>query len=845
LKDAIVGQKNIITTINSACYALSTVISDNPANASQYVIVLDEFHSIVSTVYGCGTLDQQRKEILSDLQFLVTHCNKIIVMDNFMSNADIFLIDTLMLETSEKAPLVFYENTYKTFDGIPFLVCYDQTKVFEQMKDDVKSGLGFIASFNTKSDARIAFRELQDAIHDPVLKAGMRYYDGNTDKRINIARECLEEWNGFGVIHNTKITTALDYHPTTPINSYNFTNGNSTACPATTIKMIVHNRNIKQVYFCPSNMPETAQFADKEAFFANLDFVYPLRNEAASTSCARSHKPSPELCVLRDINNTTWSPELRKYVYSENKFSLGYQEWLWERYLMNASYVCNTVTLARKRGFVMPLIGEFDRVRIPTRAKICNLKKQCLQDDEDALFLWKEGKATPRTDFFNWRLLAVSSIYRGVKVNTDASILRWEKNRYDTTMLALDPALKEYVHRVFTCDRAFGNHQNMVLGIYTVAALDSIASHQQISNYKIKCMYNTVNTDLLYRELIAFWNQNMPLCASLKPYDLTILQCDYKEDDVLDIPDRVWDRYDRRMGCVSIHPITRKIVMGRIFALSRVLFGSNYAIRTRTKRRGVRGDVRCYNYSCDLLGLRAFIHLANWTDCDLDDFEPDVVAAYNLVKRRQKKKAKRATSCKDTHKTKLSKQKPDKRATSCNHTHKTKLSKQKQDKRASRTKKRKNLGSCDETLNKRHKASEIPVGETHAVFFEGVHEIRKEKERELNEQNERSLAIQKEQMSGKRIVVAPPVNKTFSVAHSVEELQCERTRQCVQVRMVDALVSKNQYQNSPVLKAAMKRALAQRAYAHKLSLAPEELDAIDDALEFTNEFLQTTRCGGN
>jgi len=168
LRNAIVGQKNIITTINSARHALSTVVKDDPMKASQYVLVLDEFHSIVSAVYGSQTLDHQRKEILSDLQFLVYHCKKVIVMDNFISNADIFFIDTLMSETNEKAPLIFYENTYKAFDGIPFSVCYNQTKIFEQMKNDVNSGLGFIASFNTKSGARIAFRELQDAITDPV-----------------------------------------------------------------------------------------------------------------------------------------------------------------------------------------------------------------------------------------------------------------------------------------------------------------------------------------------------------------------------------------------------------------------------------------------------------------------------------------------------------------------------------------------------------------------------------------------------------------------------------------------------------------------------------------------------
>jgi len=111
LTNAIVGQNNIITTINSARYALSTIIDEDYRNAFQYVLVLDEFHSIVSAVYGSATLNRQRKEILSDLQFLVNHRKEAIVINNLISNAYIFLINTLMSENNEKAPLFFYDNT--------------------------------------------------------------------------------------------------------------------------------------------------------------------------------------------------------------------------------------------------------------------------------------------------------------------------------------------------------------------------------------------------------------------------------------------------------------------------------------------------------------------------------------------------------------------------------------------------------------------------------------------------------------------------------------------------------------------------------------------------------------
>jgi len=84
-----------------------------------------------------------------------------------------------------KKLLSSFTITRKAFDGISFSICHDHKKIFEKMKNDIDSGEGFIASYNTKSGARVAFRELQDAITDSVLKAGMRYHDGDTDKNIN------------------------------------------------------------------------------------------------------------------------------------------------------------------------------------------------------------------------------------------------------------------------------------------------------------------------------------------------------------------------------------------------------------------------------------------------------------------------------------------------------------------------------------------------------------------------------------------------------------------------------------------------------------------------------------
>jgi len=326
LQTVAVGEKHLVTTINSM-WLIINYLKEEHANAGKYVLILDEFHSTVSAVYGSNTLDHQRKVLLSDLQWLVCHCNKVIIMDNCISNADIFLIDSFLSETQQAPPLRFYVNAFKAFEGVPFSICNNRDSILEKMKQDILSKKGCVSSYNTKTGCRLAFNKMQESIEDPVLKARMCYYDGDTDRKINIALECDENWEGTSVHHNTKITTALDYHPTQPINSYNTTNGMSTVDPATALQMSLRNRNIKHLFVCPYNIPTEARFTDKEAFFEQLDFWFQGYNRVVDTSLdSLFQHGTPVLTALRELNNVSWSPQLRRHVYSENKFSRGYKE---------------------------------------------------------------------------------------------------------------------------------------------------------------------------------------------------------------------------------------------------------------------------------------------------------------------------------------------------------------------------------------------------------------------------------------------------------------------------------------------------------------------------------------
>jgi len=377
-------------------------------------------------------------------------------------------------------------------------------------------------------------------------------------------------------------------------------------------------------------------------------------------------------------------------------------------------------------------------------------------------------------------------------------------------MLGLDSNVKEYIHRIFTCDKAFEHNQNVVLGIYTLAKLQSIALQQQTKNYEISWRYNTISTAILYREMITAWNEDMPQYASLKPYNLTIKQVNYDEDEEFDFPDSVWDRYKRRSGGDSDRPRTRKTVLECIFVLSRELFGTKYNIRTPTTRKVEGVKIKCYKYSCDLLALDVFTILANWTDCDLKDFEPGIVAGYELMNKDPKSDDLRPISDEGMQEEKKARKKQA----------------------VDVDMQRKGVVFCSDAQRKRQKASNSARDSMHTAFFEAQHEIicREDLSSPVTEDIEK-----KERDLKRRKIDLMYKNQEAPVATSVVAQRAEYKRQSKQVKIMNYCERRYQYQvkiilesgsrrimarknhvlvrSKNILKMALKRALAQKNYA--------------------------------
>ena len=161
--------------------------------------------------------------------------------------------------------------------------------------------------------------------------------------------------------------------------------------------------------------------------------------------------------------------------------------------------------------------------------------------------------------------------------------------------------------------KTFKDNQNVRLTLYTDDKLHRQYEHSGICNYDMSRQHTPMVTCLLFREMLIVMNHGMSI--QLKPYDLTLCQTNYNENERIEVPDNVWKAYKhykenknhRRTGKES-KPETRKQWMMCIYSLAKDLFGDGFVKRMETSKNGLK----CYNFLTDKGVVDVAILLLNW-----------------------------------------------------------------------------------------------------------------------------------------------------------------------------------------------------------------------------------------
>jgi len=599
--------------------------------AQEYLLFLDEFHSIVQYLYSSDTLNQKRREVFKDIQWLIRSAKKVIVSDNTVSNHDFHFLESAMNETGKHTELNFHVNTYNTFQGTPVVRVSDREKMFQMIKKRFHNGKAVTVACNTKADAVYIRQRLWDETPDETMRNNILLYTSDTSNSVNIAQE-VERWHLCCVIHSPKISTGIDYHPTEPIDTFYFGRGEATVCPATAIQMVTRTRKIKTLYICTDRMRTKPRFESEAAMNAELDMM-----QKNAHAMAWNQQTMHDFLVLKELVDKTWSPAQLEDVYSDNKFSIGYRRFLWYDTIMRDSWDANFIQGLQKRGFIIvneEMVG--DEILLQDPAERTAVMVKCQEEMIKEFGLWTANKDTKFASTFDTKLANIRDIPYAPLNQGLAETLLSAKSALNVVIQTFTETEDKWagrrVQNIFLRKCAEDSNKNVLLGMYTAVKLQKMILHSQTVEFDERKYLPVCNMVLLLHELMVAFNTGLPEAVHLKVLNITLSQCDYDEDEEIAIDNNAWTLYQRYSKMVRTRPTTRRALMGVIFSLSQKIFGKYFTYKNETCRRSMdKTKIKCYNYKSNDTIVRVHVKLADWSKRNLDDFDRDIVAKYKLA----------------------------------------------------------------------------------------------------------------------------------------------------------------------------------------------------------------------
>jgi len=629
------GIDSLVTTIDSLP-KIRRLLIDTEENAGKYIVLLDEIHSITGHILSSPTLRSTRKKAMLALSWLSAYGGKVVAMDNLITDVEFEFLDTLC-DIAGACECAFIKNEYKKYTGT--LVYYkDEEEMFAGMKEDIRKGNGFTAPCNTKKQAE----RIKRLLNTDDQTSNVKLY---TSEEGTLPEDIDSEWSNASVVYSPTITTGIDFNPIEPQTVYLFLTREDTSSPAAALQMINRNRNIKDVCICAVKMKNQPEYASFEEMSTELDTL--CHSTSASQGKAHDsrhadtrHIDTRHIDTLQHLQDSKIDLSTHTCSYSENEFSKLFKTARFHDNKMRSSFSHMLNGLLELRGFEI--------IQQPIVRRIAEVQKaedwaaiDCLneQDKEKEFTAWLAGIPTERTAYFERQLAALSRIKHS-ETNKHTTHLQGKRNQL-RDLIEATPCNRPIYVKVFTDTRAFTHFMNLIHALYTNEKVRCDNTNNKSKDFAINNLDDTSSKARLMRKMISKFNSGIPLDSQLKPYDLTLKQSAYTEDEKLEISDDVWNLYKflKKRNTTS-RPTTRRALMTCIFVLSQDLFGKQFTTKTETSKSNARQDpgdskVKRFNYITKETMLLAYIETTDWSRTELRNIEPEIVQRYNLEQRKE------------------------------------------------------------------------------------------------------------------------------------------------------------------------------------------------------------------
>jgi hypothetical protein len=548
--------RSVSITLNSLW-----LLEQVPFRAQDYVVFLDEIHSVINYLASSTTLSANRRRIWTLLVRILSNCKQYIAVDNDIGDAE---IEFLTKVVKRDHTCEFWMNSYESYGGVRAteVPTMDGMEVIQNRI--LLDGEYFLMCFNEKGQAEKVNQSLKTMCEkegkDPAL---VRLFTSKEGGRIT---NIEEQFCNHYVAYSPVIVTGLSFNPSVPTVTFCYVKGTQSLSPEECVQQLARNRNMSRLYYHLENVAPV-----KPRFKTEEDIKECYREERGAMQRMAAYH---EVCDRR-LSTCGDAYESEGNVFTDIVSKVEYR-----RHLMECAFRHHFVKILTKTGFQ---VEESDKIAVGYGTKKRELLERLVLEDRDRkkeAFIEKCGTG-----------LYVRGA-AGDEASNDDVFEADARRRADFLHLPLEEqVIRDYKDEVFE-DKVFQQHLN------TRSLTRSKESVSEKINAAVNgdCSLNAPQTDASRVVMVCqLFRMCVPDLSSVLE-----LQVSVGAKDEVPIPEDVlglWRLLNGfRKGDRRKVPTNKKKLIQSLANTAKKLFGNDYLDVTypQTRSEGKKHNETCY-----------------------------------------------------------------------------------------------------------------------------------------------------------------------------------------------------------------------------------------------------------
>ena len=521
--------------------------------AKDYVVYLDEIHSIMVYLARSTTLGSKRAEIWSLFTRIIKNCKQFIAVDNDISDVEVDYLHTTIQRDHEYE---FWINSYKSYGEVRATEIPTMDGMLTEMYRHLCDEENFTACFNERRQCEQVHQALKARCEkDGIDPAKLKLFTSKEGARIT---DINEQWGGFCVFYSPIIVTGRDFNPDLPTTTFSFTRGTQTLSPEESVQQLSRNRKIRRLFW----------------YVENVDVVTPrFRTEADIKECFRGERTAMKgMRVYHEVCGRQFSPCGDAVEIVDSPFTEIVCKVELRRHLMECNFKPQLIKILKAKGFQ---VEEANAAGAGFGWEKTKLLEQLIQKEKDrkieALFD-KIGAGLPAFD----------------EVSSDDVFEKDALRRAAILHLPMhEQVFRDYKDEIVE-DKAFQQHLNF----RSLARSKEAASTRFNAARKGDISFNATQTDAAQVDIFCdIIGACFPECISV--WDL---RASLGPEDEVPVPERMLELWKvLKRGATDI-PANKKALVKSVLKTGNVLFGKDYCVKTskKVRRHGERPTITTY-----------------------------------------------------------------------------------------------------------------------------------------------------------------------------------------------------------------------------------------------------------